>query len=280
MRLLQAIAFAMTLSNLVQIRENILMELVVTLLTDFGLQDSYASEVKGQLLSSGKRSQLIDISHEVPPFDIRWGAFQLFRSHAYFPKGTYHLAIVDPGVGSARKAIYVRTKRYHFVGPDNGILLWAVQECEKVEKAKAKIWEIPIPDDVLPTFHGRDVFAPFVTKLWKGKSLKLKPVKNMEGKSFPLTKVSGGHVEGEIIGHDRFGNIITSVPHQGSKNAEAQLTAWREKILSVESYSSIRDGRAGMVRGSHGFWEIACHRQSAWRLLNVELGDRVTVSSK
>jgi S-adenosylmethionine hydrolase len=253
------------------------MPSLVTLLTDFGLQDSYVAEMKAVLLSSTK-IPIVDITHDIPAFDLIWGAFQLLRAHAHFPKGTCHVAIVDPGVGTTRKAIYVQTKRYHFVGPDNGVLLWAVQECERVEKAKAKIYEIAVDGATLPTFHGRDVFAPFVVKLLKGKvGSKLKAVKAMQGKIFPTAKKVGNLWQGEILGHDRFGNVITSIAHGKNTSAKAQLAAWREKIESVNNYSEIPQRMTALIRGSHGFWEVACKQASAWRVLNVERGDRVTL---
>src|SRR5581483_9825332 len=99
---------------------------IFTLLTDFGIADSYVAEMKAAILTREPRAILVDISHEVPAYGIEAGAFQLLRAHAHFPRGTRHIAVVDPGVGSSRLPIYVRTRDYHFIGPDNGLLLWAV----------------------------------------------------------------------------------------------------------------------------------------------------------
>src|SRR5262245_18985246 len=118
--------------------------MLITLLTDFGLADAYVGEMKAVLLSSKKPPNIVDITHQITPFDIRNGAFQLLRSYDFFPEDTFHLAVVDPGVGSDRNCIYVKTERYHFIGPDNGLLIWAIRECERRDKKKAEAYIIPV----------------------------------------------------------------------------------------------------------------------------------------
>jgi len=252
---------------------------LVTLLSDFGIEDSYSGEVKAILLS-GKDIKIVDITHQVPPFDTTWGAFQLLRSYRYFPENTYHLTVIDPGVGSSRTSLYIRTQNYHFVGPDNGVLLWAVQDCERREKKKARIFEIPAKEKLLPTFHGRDLFAPFIVEHIKNPKLKLKSLSHMEGREFPMFRQLPECQVGEIIGKDRFGNIITSIPFGNATKAEAQVGGWRQKLTTAENYAEIAEGTAAIIRGSHGFWEIACKKNSAWELLNVETADQVIIFPK
>lgn len=246
---------------------------LVTFLSDFGLVDPYVAEVKAVLLPHA----VIDLTHDVPPFGITWGAFQLLRSHSYFPKGTIHLAVVDPGVGSSRKGVWVKTQDYHFVGPDNGLLRWAVEACEKRDGKKAQAFEIPVPKGTGPTFHARDVFAPFVVELLKGKSPKLKPVKTLQGRTFPFAQMKGDKTIGEILGWDRFGNLVTSVPLAGKAKVSARLAGSREAIPEVDNYLEIEPGKVALIRGSHGFWEIAARAGSAQEILRSQPGDPVTL---
>lgn len=248
---------------------------VVTLTSDFGLQDSYVAEVKAVLLKV--KPQIVDISHMVLPHDIGAGAFQLLRSYRYFPKGTCHLAVVDPSVGTLRKCIYVKTQQYHFVGPDNGVLLWAVNDCERKEKKKAKIFEIPVPDDASATFHGRDVFAPFIVSLFRNRAKKLKVLPTLKGEEFPGSRELDGAVRGEVVAQDHFGNIITSVPIDFLADYEAQIGDGEDRYQTAKNYAAIPEEKVGLVRGSHGYWELSCQQRSAWEKLRVRVGDEVTL---
>ncbi len=247
------------------------------MLSDFGPEDSYVAEMKAVLLAGGSTLKVIDITHSIEAFDVGMGAFQLFRSYHYFPTGTIHLAVVDPGVGTNRKSIYVRTKRYHFVGPDNGLLAWAVHDCAKREKQAPKIYEIRAPEEIPTTFHGRDLFAPFVVGLLRSKRQRCIPLKRFEGVEFPMCRNLDGVQRGEIIGPDHFGNVITNIPHCKISKAELQILHRTEKIPFAPNYQSIQKGKVGVVRGSHGFWEIASPKQSAWDQLKVQRGDELTL---
>jgi len=248
----------------------------VTFLSDFGLADPYIAEVRAVLLRAAPL-QMLDLTHEVPAFAVSWGAFQLLRSHRYFPKGTLHLAVVDPGVGSERKGLWVKTRDYQFVGPDNGLLRWAVEACEDFEGKKASYWEIPIPTGIGPTFHARDVFAPFVVDILKGKKRKLKPIKNLEGKPFPKPVKKGDQFVGEILSWDRFGNLATSHSTDPKVKMQARLEGSREVIPEVANYMEIEKGKVALIRGSHGFWEIAARASSAAHILRAQPGDSVTL---
>jgi len=237
---------------------------VVTFLSDFGTRDSYVAEVKAVLLGAKSTPVLVDITHEVPPFDIRWGAFQLLRAYSYFPKGTVHLAIVDPGVGTTRRAVHVKTRDYHFVGPDNGLLLWAVRDCERREKKAAQVFEIEVPAKASITFHGRDLFAPFI-------AAGLKPAKKsapLAGKDIPLPRAQGRKIHGEILGADHYGNLVTNIPHDRKQRVERE----------AENYLAIKDGQVGLIRGSHGYWELARREGSAAASLKLKPGDAVSIS--
>ena len=140
---------------------------MITLTSDFGLKDPYVAEMKGVILTINPKATLIDITHEVEKFNIRMAAFMLASAAPYFPQGTVHLAVVDPGVGTQRRAILIQTKKSFFVGPDNGILILAAQN-QGIEH----VYQLTNPTFMLPkissTFHGRDIFAPAAAHLDKG----------------------------------------------------------------------------------------------------------------
>lgn len=243
----------------------------LALLTDFGLDDTYVAEVKAVLLGAGPHLRWVDITHSVAPYDVEGGGFQLLRSHSHFPKGTCFLGVVDPGVGSHRRAVWVRTRDYDFVGPDNGLLKWAVEACH----GNKEIREIPIPPGTLPTFHGRDVFAPFVVGLAQGKPGKTTKLESLVGDSLPRPKAEGSGWNGEILAVDRYGNLVTNLP-LGMAIQNAQIG--RARFTRAAHYAAIPAGRAALIQGSHGFWEVSCRNASAAKHLGAARGDRIRAS--
>src|SRR5687767_13913214 len=186
---------------------------LITLLTDFGTSDYFVSAMKGVILSINPDARVVDITHEIPAQDIEAAAFTLLAAHTAFPAGTVHLAVVDPGVGSARRAILVETRGQFFVGPDNGIFSYV---CEG--KPEARVFEVTnrkyFREPVSSTFHGRDVFAPVAAALSAGTH------PSEFGKQItdpvllaPLQpkKSNDGKVKARIIHIDRFGNCITNL---------------------------------------------------------------------
>ncbi len=244
------------------------MNRIVTLLTDFGHKDTYVAEIKTVLLNAKKFFTLIDISHEVESFSVFDGAFKLFCTYRFFPKGTIHLVVVDPGVGTNRKCIYVRTKSFHFVGPDNGILSWAVLDSDE----KAQIFEIPIDKNVSSTFHGRDVFAPFVVRLINNEELTLRKIESFKIIDFPKTRITKKEVYTTVLSIDKFGNIVTSIPN----TENISKLKIREKVLTLSpNYESIRD--LALIKGSHGYLEISKKNGSAAKKLRVSIGQKLTL---
>ena len=186
---------------------------IITLLTDFGSQDAYAGIMKGVIAGINHRANIIDICHNIPPQDIFNGAYLLSTSYKYFPKGTIHVAVVDPGVGSQRDIVCVKIREHLFLVPDNGLLSFVVQE----ERPKS-IVRVTNDRYFLPsfsnTFHGRDVFAPVAAYL----SLGIKPrqlgskINQLKQLDIPRPEVKEtGQLEGQIIYIDRFGNLITNI---------------------------------------------------------------------
>lgn len=249
---------------------------IVTLLTDFGTVDSYVAEVKAVLLTHCPDISIVDVTHQVPPYDVQYAAFQLLRSFSYFPAGTFHMVIVDPGVGSARRCLYVKTRKYHFLGPDNGALFWAVQKCVETEQQKAEISEIPLAANTLPTFHGRDVFAPFLGRLLSGLPTPGIPIDTLAGEKFPIGQRKGGMITGTILAEDHFGNLVTSVPIEAIRMPSARIG--RHQLRVAKDYESISKGQAALIAGSHGFWEISCRCASAARLLKICRGKSITMA--
>jgi S-adenosylmethionine hydrolase len=190
----------------------IMKEPVITLLTDFGLGDHYVAAMKGVILGICPHARLIDISHNITPFSISEGAYTLAQAWKYFPQGTVHLAVVDPGVGSARRAIAAEVDGHRFVSPDNG-LLTMVLACARGAKVREISARRYFREPVSNTFHGRDIFAPFAAHLAKGLPLAragkqlADPVMGDFAKPIQL---ANGLWRGTVLSIDRFGNIITN----------------------------------------------------------------------
>jgi len=182
---------------------------LITLLTDFGMKDWFVGAMKGVILSLQPRATVVDITHEIPTGDVRAGAFALAASYWLFPRGTIHLAVVDPGVGSQRKAIAVRTTDYVFLGPDNGVLSWALAR-QKVRAIHALENEHYFLRNVSRTFHGRDIFSPVAAHLSRGVSIKRlgPPLLDFQRLEWPEPRQRKGRIEGQVVYIDRFGNAI------------------------------------------------------------------------
>jgi len=253
---------------------------IVTLLSDFGLQDGYVACMKGVILGIAPEVDLVDVSHLIAPQDVRSAGFVLFTAYRYFPPGTVHLAVVDPGVGTERKAIAVRTESGFFVGPDNGIFSLVLKneagfEARNLENADFQLRPLS------STFHGRDLFAPAAAHIARGASFDLlgpETAPMIAQWSSPVRGKSG--IEGEIIHIDRFGNCITNVTLQ--EIAKVHLaSAWRVKagqgpeLPLYDTYSRVQPGNALALAGSSGFVEIAVNRGNAALNLGLRIGTAV-----
>lgn len=272
----------------VQIREvSVYPESVrsITLTTDFGLRDWFAGTMKAVILRIQPQAAVVDVTHDIPPGDIRAGAFALAASCRYFPRGTTHVAVVDPGVGSARRAIAVQTPDYFFVGPDNGLLSWALAT-EKVKTVRALENERYFLQPVSGTFHGRDIFAPVAAHLSRGVAIqKLGPsLHDYVRLDWPVPKLARDHVRGEIVYFDRFGNAITNIRaetlHSLPKNP-LYVSLTRKRLCPIAAfYQSVPPGTSVAVLGSSGFLEIAVNGGSAALRLGLRLGDAVRVQAR
>lgn len=263
------------------------MNAIITLLTDFGTEDTYVGVMKGVIASLCPGATVIDLTHEVPPQDIATGAFLLDVSVDYFPEGTIHVAVVDPGVGTARKPIALRTARGFFVGPDNGIFTLVLQR-QKLLQAVCLDNPRYHLSSVSATFHGRDIFAPVAAHLAQGVPLEElgTPLTRLQRLPLPRIRVDWLGIRATIVHIDRFGNAITNLTRA---DYEAWRTRWdvKEPVVEVVSgerllpicrtYGDVPHGQPLALFGSSERLEIAVNGGSAAQILHLRRGDTVKV---
>jgi len=266
---------------------------LITLLTDFGTSDYFVAAVKGVILSSNPQVRIVDITHDIPPQDIEAAAFTLLAASSSFPAGTIHVAVVDPGVGSARRAILIVAGEQFFVGPDNGIFSFICDRQEKLGRpveifhlTNTKYFRYPVS----ATFNGRDVFAPVAAAL----SQSVKPVTLGTRiadfvRLVPLhPETSGdGTIKARIIHIDRFGNCVTNITRDELTakliDGGAKLGLKGKWVKSFRNCFAEETGSRDKVFGlwgSAGFLEIAASSDSAAKLLKAKRGDPVVVSER
>jgi hypothetical protein len=224
--------------------------------------------MKGIIYSMCTHAITVDLCNKVQPQNIREGAWILLKNYRYFPKGTIFLCVVDPGVGSERKAVAIKTKNYFFVGPDNGLLYPATEE-----EGIKKIIELSVEDASL-TFHGRDVFAKAAAQLEKGVSLE-----ELGEKTNLNTKLEF-HLkgrEGEIVRIDHFGNIITNIPHNGRKGYYVEHNNFKKKLKFYRTYAIAPAGKLFLIEGSSDTLEISIKNSSAVKKFKAKTGDKIKI---
>jgi S-adenosyl-L-methionine hydrolase (adenosine-forming) len=255
---------------------------IITLLTDFGLEDGYVGSLKGIILGICPAARIIDITHLVPPQDIRAGGFILLTVYRDFPAGTIHLAVVDPDVGTERCGLVIQTSNYLFVGPDNGLFSWVLKN-----ELDAEVRQLENPEfwrpTVSSTFHGRDLFAPVAAHLATGvPAAALGPRRIAHIAEWSTISRHGSSLKGEVLHVDHFGNVITNLDRKTLND----FAPYRRLVIEAggrtigglrTTYGSEPAGVALAVIGSHGFLEIAVNRGSAARLLDLGAGDTVLV---
>ncbi|MBC7228701.1 MAG: SAM-dependent chlorinase/fluorinase [Thermoflexales bacterium] len=272
---------------------------VITLLTDFGTEDEYVGVMKGVILSIAPGVPLVDLSHRIPPQDVRRAAFLLANAVPYFPPDTVHLAVVDPGVGTERRPLAVRTPTGTFVGPDNGLFSWVLAEVPEWTAVEIRELAYRLPR-VSSTFHGRDIFAPAAAHLAAGVPLEgLGPrVEDPVVLPPPRLEIRAGVLEGEVLYADRFGNLVTSIgrfrweggdlrlapafrPASGERTvgaAAARVVLAGAELRGIRrTYGDVPVGELLALVGSSGFLEIAVRQGSAAAVLGAAPGTPVTV---
>jgi len=244
----------------------------VVLLTDFGLRDHYVAVMKGVMLSLCPRVRFIDLTHEIPPQDVKEGAYILGVSYRYFPEETIFLAVVDPGVGTSRKGVVLRAGPYYFVGPDNGLFTWVVkQESDFVIRALTNPGYFR--PQISNTFHGRDIFAPTAAHLACGRPFEeVGPVINeLVLLPWPEVRRKGPFVLGQVIHVDRFGNLITNISRRQLAGHRIKRIRYKDlEIPLVSTYGVARKGEVVALFGSEDFLEIALVEDSAAKRLGAD----------
>lgn len=244
------------------------MPAIITLLTDFGTADGYVGEMKGAILSEIPNATIVDITHDLPAHDVEIGRLTLARYWRRFPPGTVHVAVVDPGVGSARAALAIGSDGRFLVGPDNGLLSPALL------MGDARAVELTVPAHASPTFHGRDVFAPAAAQLARGVEIDAlgPPADEPLIRRTPEPhRGTDGELIGEVIAVDRFGNAITNLV--GMRGGEIRV---RDRVIPMRrTYADLQAGEAGGIVGSTGLIEIVVREGRAADELSLVRGTPV-----
>jgi S-adenosylmethionine hydrolase len=258
---------------------------MITLTTDFGLQDPYVSEMKAIILSICTNARIVDITHSISKFNIRMGAFILASASKYFPKNTIHVAVVDPGVGVSRVPLLIETKKSFFIGPDNGLLVLAAKK-----QGIKRIFELRNADFMLKkisnTFHGRDIFAPVAAHLLNGINPTLfgPQVSKLAKPIFTEITRTPKFLIGEVLHVDGFGNVITNIHIDDfTQNPYRKMitvaTPTSKLVLRFcKSYSETKLGELLVLIGSHGFLEISANQNNAAVLTKIQPGDKIVIS--
>ncbi|MDI6888844.1 MAG: S-adenosyl-l-methionine hydroxide adenosyltransferase family protein [Methanocellales archaeon] len=248
---------------------------IITLLTDFG--DLYPALMKAVILKINPDAHIIDISHNIPPQNIRAGAFALMYATEEFPGRTIHVAVIDPGVGTERRALVIKAGEQYLVGPDNGLLIPAARNL-----GDFTVYKIRVISPKSATFHGRDVFAPVAARLSKDyDTSKFKSIDDFVNLDFGKTRVSKGALDGEVVYIDAFGNVITNIPgslalqhmHYGD-----EVEVCGQRMPFVRTYAEASGPL--ITIGSHRFLEISVRGGVAARLLKLRISDLVRIRLK
>ena len=246
------------------------MRSIITLTTDFGTADGYVAEMKGVLVSRAADAQIIDVTHDIAPQDVTSARLTVARMWRRFPRGTVHLVVVDPGVGSARAALAVGSDDRFLVGPDNGVLSPALLI------AGARAVALPVLSGAAPTCHGRDVFAPAAAALATGARLDDLGAEVHDAvvqRTPEPTRLAPGMLAGEVIAVDRFGNAITNLT--GAHGGTIEVGGVELPVRRV--YADVETGAVLAVVGSSGLIEIAVRNGDARSMLKLDRGARVVL---
>lgn len=255
----------------------------IALLTDFGLQDWYVGVMKGVIRGIAPAADIVDLTHGLPMGDITAGACALSASYTYFPAGTIFVVVVDPGVGSSRRALIASTSRYTFVGPDNGVLapVLAAEQDVAVHTLTNPAFQV---HPVSETFHGRDVFAPAAAHFHGGAALEKfgEPASDYVGDTIPQPTVSRSQIHGEVVYIDHFGNAMTNI-HQDTLSRIPGRTAvvtveQRAKVSLKQHYAQVARGEVLALIGSSGYVELSVNGGSAADVLGLKRGSPLTLS--
>jgi S-adenosyl-L-methionine hydrolase (adenosine-forming) len=259
---------------------------IVTLTTDFGINDHFVGTMKGVILGVEPNAQIVDISHAVQPFDVLDGALTISQAYNYFPSGTVHMVIVDPGVGTARRPIIVTSERHHFVAPDNGVLSLVYQKEQRLHARHVTAEHYNL-QPVSQTFHARDIFSPVAAYLAKGVDPEKFGDEITDFVRFNAPKpkpVNESTLRGIVLKADRFGNLITNITPEDAPMlfttpaAAFKIVVGKREVTEIKAaYADGTPGEVFGILGSMGYLEIAANRASAAQVLGVGKGVDVNI---
>jgi S-adenosylmethionine hydrolase len=270
---------------------------VITLTTDFGTGDAYVASMKGVILTINPKAVIVDICHSIEPQNVLQAAFILSTAYRYFPEGAIHLAIVDPGVGSQRKAIVLKTPRAFFLAPDNGVLSYIIDELnaatakpahdfstapeqkklgaglEAVAITNPDFWRNPVST----TFHGRDIFAPVAAHLSLGTAMHKfgDSLSHVLALHIPQPfHDNQGNLTGRILHIDNFGNLVTNIRSNDLPSKRTTVTIGKHQIDGISQSYAEKEGLAAII-GSSSYLEISLQNGNAAAFLDVKVGDEI-----
>jgi len=241
---------------------------IITLTTDFGINDHYVGSMKGVILGINDEAVITDITHELPKYDIFKAAYTLGSFYKYFPKETIHIVVVDPAVGSARKPIVIKSEHGTFIGPDNGVFSFVLENSKNID-----VYEITNTDymlsNVSSTFHGRDLFAPVAAHISLGIDINQMGEKVNSPVFLDINKpiINDNEIIGAVVYTDSFGNLITNIASYMLRNPR-EICIGNFVIDTVaKSYQDVEKGKLLAIIGSLGFLEISVNQGSAEELI-------------
>ena len=258
---------------------------IITLTTDFGLKDPYAAEIKAAILGICPNAVIVDITHEIEKFNIRTGAYVLASAVPYFPTGTIHIAVVDPGVGTRRRPMLIQTRQGSLIGPDNGLLILAAEN-----QGITGIHEITNPrlmlSRVSSTFHGRDVFAPAAAHLANGvPPTDFGPeIRDTVKPEFTKVTQRKDVLTGEVLHVDDFGNMITNISEKEIARirlrdaVNVEFSHYKLKLNLCKAYAEAKPKETLALIGSHNYLEIAINQGNAADKFKAKTGDKIKLS--
>mgnify|MGYP000848159316 FL=1 len=259
---------------------------LISLTTDFG--DLYPAAMKAVILGINPAVQIVDITHSIRQAGIREGAFALYSLVRYFPQGTVHIGVVDPGVGTSRRALAIKAgyegEEQFFVGPDNGLLIPAARSLGEMEVYEITNSELMLKSGISATFHGRDIFAPAGARLSKGTLIEAvgPRISDFVDLDFENFGIDGPFIIGEVIFADSFGNVITNIPEEvvlKFSSFGSQIEINSRRISFVQTYGFVREKEPLALIGSHRFLEIAVNKGNAARQFGLKSRDQVVVKT-
>ena len=259
---------------------------IITLTTDYGTNDHLVGTLKGVILKINPDTNIVDITHNVAPYDLLDGALAIGSAYSYFPARTIHIVVVDPGVGTDRRPLLVSGETQYFVAPDNGVLSLIYEREESLVVRHANVEHYYL-QPVSKTFHGRDIFAPIAAWLSKGSQASAMGDEITDHKKFamPRPKAGEGGLKGVVLRVDSFGNLVTNfraedLPAQSLENGEVRFQLGNHTVSKlVDTFAKGAPGEAFAYVGSNGFVEIGINRGNASRSLGVARGVQVTLGN-